>query len=207
MTATSVLAFLPNNASSTEKTVREQLATAINLVTEGRYLIAVYEAPNDWESHLPIESFVIDQTLGGIQNRSSDWEFFGNGVVRTYSSKTLRYSKAYQWTIVRRSGDKPYARRGGLSAPVLKRNSIPVSDKVFTRDVANNVWHLLNDHFKERLIARFSALLTWQDEAFVVLDGGRVTQTDSRKALSLKEDLVGVPNKTPYFWDNGEVLF
>jgi hypothetical protein len=170
-------------------------------------LIAVYESRIDWESHLPIESFVIDQTLGGIQNRSSDWEFFGNGVVRTYTSKTLRYCKAYQWTIVRRSGDKPFTRRGGLSTPALKRNCIPVSDKVFTRDVANNVWHLLNDQFKERLIARFSALLTWQDEAFVVLDGGRVNPIDGREALSLKEDLVGVPNKIPYFWDNGEVLF
>jgi hypothetical protein len=73
MTPTSVLAFLPNNNSATKKTVREQIATAINLVTEGRYLIAVYESRIDWESHLPIESFVIDQTLGGIQNRSSEW--------------------------------------------------------------------------------------------------------------------------------------
>ena len=205
--ATSVLTFISTTDSSNEKTVKEQIGKAKDLVTEGRYLIAVYEAPNDWESHLPIESLVIGQTLGGIQNRSSEWEFFGNGVVRTYTSKTLKYSKAYQWTIVRRVGDKPYARRPSLSAAVLKRNTIPVADKVFTRDVANNVWHLLNDQFRERIITRFSALLTWEDEEFIVFEGGKATSFKDRKALSLKDDLVGVPNKVPYFWDSGDVLF
>lgn len=205
--ATSVLTFISTTGANNEEAVVEQLSKAKDLVTEGRYLIAVYEAPSDWESHLPIESLVIGQTLGGIQNRSSEWEFFGNGVIRTYTSKALRYSEAYQWTIVRRIGDKPYARRPSLSATVLKRNTIPVADKVFTRDVANNVWHLLNDHLSERIIFRFSALLTWQDEEFVVFDGVKATPLKDRKALSLKHDLVGVPKKVPYFWDSGDVLF
>jgi hypothetical protein len=205
--ATSVLAFISNTESSKEGEVIKALSKAKDLVTEGRYLIAVYEAPNDWESHLPIESLVIGQTLGGIQNRTSDWEFFGNGVIRTYTSKTLRYSKAYQWTIVRRAGDKPYARRPSLSATVLKRNTIPVADKVFTRDVANNVWHLPSENFKERTASRFSALLTWQDEEFLVHEGGKATSLKGREALSLKEDLVGVPNKIAYFWESGDVLF
>jgi hypothetical protein len=82
-----------------------------------------------------------------------------------------------------------------------------VADKVFTRDVANNVWHLLADNFKERVITRFSTLLTWQDEEFFVVDQSKTTEVKDRKALILKEDLVGVPNKVAYFWDNGEVLF
>jgi hypothetical protein len=89
----------------------------------------------------------------------------------------------------------------------LKRNVIPVSEKVFTRDVANNVWHLLGDNFKERLTSRFSSLLTWQDEEFVVLDGGKTSFIKERTALTLKEDLVGVPKKVPYFWESGDVLF
>ncbi len=205
--ASSVITFIPSTASSSASEIKDQLNKAKELVSEGRYLIVVFEAPNDWESHLPIEAFVIEQTLGGIHNRSADWEFFGNGVIRTYTSKALRYSKAYQWTIVRRAGDKPYARRGSLSATTLKRNTIPVADKVFTRDVANNVWHLLADNFKERVITRFSTLLTWQDEEFFVVDQSKVTEVKDRKALVLKEDLVGVPNKVAYFWDNGEVLF
>jgi hypothetical protein len=205
--ATSVLTFISTADSSSEAIAKVQITKAKELVTEGRYLIAVYEAPNDWESHLPIESLVIGETLGSIQSRSTDWEFFGNGVVRTYTSKTLKFSKAYQWTIVRRVGDKPYARRPSLSAAVLKGNSIPVSDKVFTRDVANNVWHLLNDQFKERITTRFAALLTWQDEEFIVFEGGKSRSLTDRKALNLKGDLVGVPNKVPYFWDSGDVLF
>lgn len=205
--ATSVITFIPSGSTQTESAIKEQLNKAKKLVTEGRYLITVFEAPNDWESHLPIEAFVINETLGGIQDRSADWEFFGNGVIRTYTSKALRLSKAYQWTIVRRAGDKPYARRGAMSAATLKRNTIPVADKVFTRDVANNVWHLLNDNFKERVITRFSTLLTWQDEDFLIVEPSKTIEVKERKALVLKEDLVGVPNKVPYFWDNGEVLF
>jgi len=205
--AASVITFIPSGGDQSESAVKEQLNKAKKLVTEGRYLITVFEAPNDWESHLPIEAFVISETLGGIHDRSTDWEFFGNGVIRTYTSKALRLSKAYQWTIVRRSGDKPYARRGSLSAATLKRNTIPVADKVFTRDVANNVWHLLNDNFKERVITRFSTLLTWQDEDFFIVEPSKTSEVKDRKALVLKEDLVGVPNKFPYFWDNGEVLF
>jgi hypothetical protein len=205
--AASVITFIPSDSSQSESLIKEQLNKAKKLVTEGRYLISVFEAPNDWESHLPVEAYVISETLGGIHDRSTDWEFFGNGVIRTYTSKALRLSKAYQWTIVRRSGDKPYARRGTLSAVTLKRNTIPVADKVFTRDVANNVWHLLNDNFKERIITRFSTLLTWQDEDFFIVEPSKTSEVKNRKALVLKEDLVGVPNKVPYFWDNGEVLF
>ena len=194
--AASVITFIPSGGNQSESAIKEQLNEAKKLVTEGRYLITVFEAPNDWESHLPIEAFVISETLGGI-----------HGVIRTYTSKALRLSKAYQWTIVRRSGDKPYARRGSLSAATLKRNTIPVADKVFTRDVANNVWHLLNDNFKERVITRFSTLLTWQDEDFFIVEPSKTSEVKDRKALVLKEDLVGVPNKVAYFWDNGEVLF
>ena len=205
--AASVITFISSDSSQTKSAIKEQLNKAKKLVTEGRYLITVFEAPNDWESHLPIEAFVITETLGGIHDRSADWEFFGNGVIRTYTSKALRLSKTYQWTIVRRAGDKPYARRGSLSSAILKRNTIPVADKVFTRDVANNVWHLLNDNFKERVITRFSTLLTWQDEDFLIVEPSKTIEVKDRKALVLKEDLVGVPNKVPYFWDNGEVLF
>lgn len=203
----SVITFISNDKNASPAEVMSAIGTATKLVTEGRYLIAVFEAPQDWESHIPIEAYLINETMGDIHNRTDEWEFFGNGVIRTYTPKALKLGKTYQWTIVRRSGDKPYARRNALSATTLKKNSIPVSDKVFTRDVANNVWHLKSDTFKERVIARFSSLLTWQDEDFVVIEGSKMTEVAARKALSLKEDLVGVPNKIAYLWDNGEVLF
>jgi len=207
MTHSSALAIINDNTVEAKERVIEQIRKAKKLVTEGRYLIVVFEAPSDWGKHLPIEALVISETLQGIHDRTSDWEFFGNGVIRLYSSKTLRYSKAFQWTVVRRSGEKPYSRRGEFKAAQLKENQVPVSDKVFTRDVANNVWHLKGDNFKERLIARFKTLLTWQDENFILLDGGRKVSYELGGPLSLKDDLVGVPQKTEYYWDSGDVLF
>jgi hypothetical protein len=204
---TSVLVFVPAVTTATEHAVSRLFKKGKKLVSEGRYLITVYESPSDWNGHVPIAALLIKETLGGIQNRSCDWEFFGNGAVRTYTSKTLKLTKTYQWTIVRRSGAKPYSRRKSLTSAALKLNAIPVSDTVFTRDVANNVWHLLGDNFKERVISRFSSLLTWQDEEFVVIDGGKTTSIRGRTALTLKEDLVGVPKKAPYFWESGNVLF
>ena len=207
MTHSSVLAIINSNSVDAKESVIAQIRKGKELVTEGRYLIVVFEAPDDWTPHLPIEGLVISETLKGIHDRTSEWEFFGNGVIRLYSSKTLRYSKAFQWTVVRRAGDKPYSRRGEFKAARLKENQIPVSDKVFTRDVANNVWHLKSENFKERLIRRFKGLLTWDDEDFIVLDGGRKTSYSAGGPLSLGDDLVGVPQKIEYFWQSGDVLF
>jgi hypothetical protein len=207
MTHSSALSIINDNTVEAKDIVIEQIHKAKRLVTEGRYLIVVFEAPSDWGTHLPIEALVISETLQGIHDRTSEWEFFGNGVIRLYSSKTLRYSKAFQWTVVRRAGEKPYSRKGEFNATQLKVNQVPVSDKVFTRDVANNVWHLKSDTFRERLIARFKNLLTWQDEDFIVLDGGRKVSYDLGGPLSLREDLVGVPQKIEYYWDSGDVLF
>jgi len=84
---------------------------------------------------------------------------------------------------------------------------VPVKDPVFTRDVANNVWHLSEENLIERLIARFSSLLTWQDEDFIVVSGTKISQVTDRKKLDLKSDLVGVPSKIPYIWNAGDKLF
>lgn len=204
---TSVICFLSNGAGVTLDALNTQVRKAREMVTEGRYLICVFGSPDDWEKHIAIESLVITNTLGGINNRTTDWEFFGNGVIRCYTAKTLKYSKALQWTVVRRAGEKPHSRRGNFSAASLKRNAIPVADKVFTRDVANNVWHLKSDNCKERIVARFSSLLTWQDEDFLIVEGAKVTKLEDRKPLVLSDDIVGVPNKVEYFWDSGDVLF
>ena len=205
--AASVITFIPSGGNQSESAIKEQLNKAKKLVTEGRYLITVFEAPNDWESHLPIEAFVISETLGGIHDRSTDWEFFGNGVIRTYTSKALRLSKAYQWTIVRRSGDKPYARRGSLSAATLKRNTIPVADKVFTRDVANNVWHLNESTLIKTSLHRFRALLTWPDEQLIHFHNLQKKTNISYLKMDLSQDLIGVAKKTIYYWDSLDTLF
>ena len=207
MKHSSVLNLILNSGKLSEQEVLKQVTRSQDLVSNGRYLITVFDAPNDWNSRIPIEGLVVSSTLGPVENRSTEWEFYGNGAIRCYKSKSLKISKTLQWNILRRSGEKPYARRGTLPAAKLKANTIPVSDKAFTRDVANNVWHLKEEDLRERLIARFSSLLTWQDEDFIVISGSRTKAIVDRSKLVLSEDLVGVPTKIPYFWNSDDVLF
>lgn len=207
MTHSSVLNLILNSEKLSKQEILKQITRSRDLVSKGRYLITVFDAPDDWTSRIPIEGLVVSSTLGPVESRSTDWEFYGNGAIRCYKSKSLKLSKTLQWNIVRRSGEKPYARRGSLPAVKLKKNTIPVSDKAFTRDVANNVWHLKDEDLRERLIARFSSLLAWQDEDFILISGSRTKEIVDRSKLILSEDLVGVPTKVPYFWNSEDVLF
>ena len=207
MTHSSVLNLILKSEKLSEQEISNQIIRSKNLVSDGRYLINVFDIPNNWTSRIPIEGLIVSSTLGPIENRSTDWEFYGNGAIRCYTSNSLKLSKTLQWNIVRRSGDKPYARRSALPEAKLNKNAIPVSDKAFTRDVANNVWHLKNEDLLERLIARFSSLLTWQDEDFILVSGSRTKEIVGRSKLVLSKDLVGVPTKVPYFWSSEDVLF
>lgn len=207
MTHTSVLNLILSCEKSSDRDLTGQIIRSKDLVSEGRYLISVFDVPITWTSRIAVEGLIVANTLGTVENRSNEWEFYGNGAIRCYKSKSLKLTKTYQWNIIRRIGEKPYVRRKILSASAIRKNSLPVADKVFTRDVANNVWHLKNEDFQERLVARFSTLLSWQDEEFVVVSGTRSRVIEERTRLILNEDLVGVPTKIPYFWNSGDVLF
>jgi len=207
MTHKTVLSLFKDLSNMDSDSIIEQVKISSSHVTAGRYLISVFEAPANWDSRVPLEAFVVSGTLGNIENRNSDWEYFGNGAIRCYKGKSLKLSNTLQWNIIKRIGDKPYKRRNEFSIAKTKQNTVPVKDPVFTRDVANNVWHLNEDNLTDRLIARFSSLLTWHDEDFYIVSEGKVSQVTDRKKLTLKVDLVGVPTKVPYFWDSGTTLF
>jgi hypothetical protein len=207
MNHTSVLNLFLKSESKSIEQVQSQIQRSTELVTEGRYLITVFNVVENWEKRIPLETLTLASTLGSVEARSSDWEFFGNGAIRCFKSSNLRLSKTLQWNIVRRTGDKPYSRRPVLGKTALSRNTIPVSDKAFTRDVANNVWHLKDEDLDARLAARFSTLLSWNDENFIVLNGTKTLNIEGRTRLDLKGDLVGVPTKIPYLWNSGDVLF
>jgi hypothetical protein len=207
MTHKTVLSIFKDSNNLDSDSIIQQVNLSSSHVSDGRYLISVFDTPKNWESRVPIESLIVTGTLGNIEDRNSDWEYFGNGVIRCYKGKTLKLSKTLQWNIVKKIGDKPYKRRSEFSIVRTKQNTVPVKDPVFTRDVANNVWHLNEENLIDRLIARFSSLLTWQDEDFVVVSGTKISQVDDRKKLVLKSDLVGVPSKVPYIWNSGDKLF
>jgi hypothetical protein len=207
MTHKTVLSVFTESNQLNADSIIHQVEIASSQVTAGRYLISVFDAPSNWESRIPIESLIVAGTLGNIENRNPNWEYFGNGAIRCYKRKSLKLSKTLQWSIIKKLGDKPYKRRGEFSVSKTKQNTVPVKDPVFTRDVANNVWHLSEENLIDRLIARFSSLLTWQDEDFVVISGAKISKITDRKKLVLKSDLVGVPSKIPYIWNSGDKLF
>jgi hypothetical protein len=207
MTHKTVLSLFTQPTQSNVDSIIDQVKISSSNVTAGRYLISVFDAPLDWESRIPIEALVVSGTLGNIENRNPNWEYFGNGAIRCYTGKALKFSRTLQWSIIKKLGDKPYKRRGEFSNAKTKQNTVPVKDPVFTRDVANNVWHLNEENLTERLIARFSSLLTWNDEEFIVISGNKISKIDDRKKLVLKSDLVGVPSKVPYIWNSGDKLF
>ena len=202
-----VLSIFPESSLLNLESIINQVEISSSQVTAGRYLISVFDAPSNWESRIPIEALVVSGTLGNIENRNPNWEYFGNGAIRCYKGKSLKLSKTLQWNIIKKFGDKPYKRRDEFSILKTKQNTVPVKDPVFTRDVANNVWHLKEEDLTNRLIARFSSLLTWNDEDFVVVSGTKISKVDNRKKLELKSDLVGVPSKVPYSWNSGDKLF
>jgi hypothetical protein len=207
MTHKPVLSLFTQITQSHVDSIIDQVKISSSNVTAGRYLISVFDAPLNWESRIPIEALVVSGTLGNIENRNPNWEYFGNGAIRCYKGKALKLSRTLQWSIIKKLGDKPYKRRGEFSNAKTKQNTVPVKDPVFTRDVANNVWHLNEENLTERLIARFSSLLTWNDEEFIVISGNKISKIDDRKKLVLKSDLVGVPSKVPYIWNSGDKLF
>lgn len=207
MNQTSVLNLILKSENKSFDQIQSQIRKSAELVTEGRYLITVFNVVDTWEKRVPIESLTIATTLGTVEARSSDWEFFGNGAIRCYKSSNLHLTRTLHWNVVRRVGNKPYSRRPDLGKTFLTRNTIPVSDKAFTRDVANNVWHLKDEDLVARLTARFAALLSWNDENFLVVNGSKATIVEGRTKLDLKLDLIGVPTKIPYLWKSGDVLF
>jgi len=207
MTHKTVLSiFHDSNKLGSEEIIR-QVEISSSYVTGGRYLISVFDTPTNWESRVPIEAFVVLGTLGNIENRNLEWEYFGNGAIRCYKGKSLKLSRTLQWNIIKKMGDKPYKRRSEFSIARAKQNTVPVKDPVFTRDVANNIWHMNEENLIDRLVARFSALLTWQDEDFVLVSGSKISKIGDRKKLVLKSDIVGVPSKVPYIWNSGDKLF
>ncbi len=169
MTHRTVLSIFHDSNKLDSEAIIRQVEISSSYVTGGRYLISVFDTPTNWESRVPLEALVVSGTLGNIESRNSEWEYFGNGAIRCYKGKTLKLTRTLQWSIIKKMGDKPYKRRSEFSIARTKQNTVPVTDPVFTRDVANNVWHLNEENLIDRLIARFSSLLTWQDEDFIVV--------------------------------------
>jgi len=168
-------------------------------VPEGRLFFLLWQVSHEWNKSLPIETIFINHLLGDPTKRSSEtWVFYGNGVSRMYS-ETNQIAETWMWAACRRAGDKAYfrLRSGSVSEEVKQSSEIPVSHPVFTRDVANNVWHLPVANGIDRIISRIQALTTWSDEVVLVSNGNK-TSRRKHKVLECDSDLVPVAEKILY---------
>lgn len=188
-----------------------RVAESLHHVPQGRCLVAVYETTRDWSATEPYESVICRSALGPPEERQqAEFEFFANGVSRSYrrNRDQLTLSGNLHWIVFRRLGDRAYRRRESLRPTELRRNELPVGHKVFTRDVANNVWHLNAQTARSTTMNRLCCLLAWRDErALIVKKSGK--RSRAIIAMDLDSDLVGVAQRTPYDVDRvlGLVLF
>jgi len=176
-------------------------------VSPGRFLILLNEYSRKIEPTTPIESIVLQELMQKPIVRDDSWLFFGNGAIRGYTDLTKKLTSTWSWTILQKMGEKPLAKRHTSTQKVLKHVSLPVKHPAFTRDVANNVWHLPDESLITQSLSRFQSLLTWPDEDFLVSKNGRRLEKMDWTPMDLSSDLVGVAKKNLYSWNNEDTLF
>ena len=191
--------------SSNKRAVISFVRKGMALVPEGRSLVVTYYMPQTWDTSIPIEGTVIRTVMGGPSERleNPEWGFFGNLGVRlclgTGSQRKIRREMGV--VILRRTGPKAYERRVDTPITVIEESRLPSLHPVFTRDVANNIWHLPVGGHVGRLRSRLSTLLAWSDEVAVIVSPGDAKPRRLRiETLDLDGDLIGVPTKHPYDW-------
>jgi hypothetical protein len=191
-----VFANLENASWPTE--IQSVLAVAIDKVPAGRSAVVLWKSNNVWSEELPIESIVSDFILGPANSRTNvEWEFFGNGITRSYRSGSKTPESYLNWLVFRRLGPKAYARRTEAPKHAIENSTLKTLDKVFTRDVANNVWHLPSSKSFKKTLDRLQSLLSWSDETALLVDkAGRKKRMWVKGTYS--EDLIGKANKVAY---------
>ena len=117
-------------------------------------------------------------------------------IIYTTDNGTGR-SLTYPFGDEQRKGEKAYKRRLSASKDLLESSKLEALQPAFTRDVANNVWHMRNGRGLNHVIDRLGSLLAWSDERILVSDMTTI-RARSRKRPAYNEDLIGRPTKYPY---------
>ncbi len=176
---------------------------AMDATPAGRILSVVFPLPQNWTTSKPIEATITLAVMGSPSRRATDpqWMFFGNLGVRIYRcrGRSQKVNREIAILMFRRSGPKAYERRLDVSEVTVAASRIEVSHPVFTRDVANNVWHLPLRGHKGHIRRRLSMLLTWSDEKLLLI-GPKSQVSISHQIEDMDTALVGVPRKLPYQW-------
>lgn len=169
-----------------------------NELMDGRYLLIHYKIPKKWQPEICWEG-IMNSILRGDNYESLNWEFFGSGSIRFYSKDTKGLVDTSSWLLYRKPGFKPFHRVKQEKKSFLSKAKLDTLHKVFTRDVANNVWHFWKEQDDMKVFKRFVSLLCWPDERILYIREGK-TQEIIRENLNLDDDVIGVPTKVGYLW-------
>ena len=204
---TSVSLSISNRVTFSEEDLIATTNKLCQLVSSGGYVFVMTEFGKSFKPGLSIEAIVLRELMNSPDKRDDSWLFFGNGAIRGYSEVNKKLSSTWQWLILQRSGEKTLTRRKTASNKMLKDVTLPVSHFAFTRDVANNVWHLPEKTIVQNTINRFGALLTWPGDVMLHSQNGKSPLVFETKKMDLSSDLIGVAQKKIYLWENKDTLF
>lgn len=170
----------------------------------GRILAAVFDLPTAWTQSYPWEAEISTHLLGQPAHRSTDpdWQILATLAVRCCSVRRNRreVTREIGVALFVKRGPKAYTRRGSTPENVRKSSRLNTLHPVFTRDIANNVWHLSSTGAVREIRARLSSLLTWSDEKTLVFRNGKKKYLQ-HGSLEMDQSLIGVPTKIPYLWE------
>ncbi len=204
---TSISISFSNRISLSEPELRKTIAEMSEMVSSGGYIFVLTEFEKTIKPGLSIESIVLRELMKTPENRDDSWLFFGNGAIRGYSEVNKKLSSTWQWLILQKSGEKTLSRRKTASQKLLKEVTLPVTHFAFTRDVANNVWHLPDKSILQNTINRFGALLSWPGDVMLHSHNGKLPEKVEIRKMDLANDLIGVAQKKIYLWENKDTLF
>jgi hypothetical protein len=190
-------------SSALKQKVRRQVKQAMSLTPVGRQLCVTFPLPRKWIESFPYDAIVVSEVLGKPETRAepNEWVFSVNISIRLCKAVADQrvVSGEIGVLIFRRSGEMAYTRRATMAQEKLDKAILPVLNPVFTRDVANNVWHLPSEGHVSRIRNRLQSLYTWPDER-TLLVSSESQRSLAWKRLNLDDDLVGVPTKSSYRW-------
>lgn len=173
------------------------LRRALAAAAPGRFVAALWQVSLAWADEPPVEAAALAALMPPPEARSEDASeavaFHANLAVRTYGADPLWPVRCFQALLVRKAGAKPTARRGE-SAELEAAARLDTRAPAFTRDWANNVWHLRDAGAERRIVGRLAALLAWPDETVRVFAADGAARTWSRGRASCL-DLVAVPER------------
>lgn len=177
----------------------------MKLTPPGRVLAAIYRFPKEWKRSVAWDSLLNCAVLGSPETRNpseDDWSSLGTLAVRSCDPKSdsRRVVDEFGVSLFVRRGDRAYSRRKSTSREVQERSRLKTLHPVFTRDVANNIWHVPIVNPVGSIINRLSGLLTWSDEKSLIFQQGQMSVI-AHKPIDLDGSLIGVPTKIPYFWE------